>query len=96
MMELKRMTQKMYLKTLRLTFSGLDAALQENGRQTAENLKNIDTLEENVDTNDKPFKGDANNEIDGATERDVVERKEKLGEEIGIELTIQGEGPAVN
>jgi hypothetical protein len=27
MMELKRMTQKMYLKTLRLTFSGLDAAL---------------------------------------------------------------------
>ena len=94
MMELKRMTQKMYLKTLRFTFSGLDAALQENGRQTAENLKNIDTIGQNVETNGKPFKSYANNEIDGATERDVVERVEQLGKDVGIELAFLGEGPA--
>ena len=42
----------------------------------------------------KPFKGNEDDEIDGAAERDVVERVEQLWEDVGIELALLGEGPA--
>ena len=42
----------------------------------------------------QPFKCNENDEIDGAAERDVVERMEQLGEDIGIELALLGEWPA--
>ena len=42
----------------------------------------------------QPFKCNEDDEIDGAAERDVVERVEQLGEDVGIELAFLGEGPA--
>ena len=42
----------------------------------------------------QPFKCNEDDEIDGAAERDVVERVEQLGEDEGIELAFLGEGPA--
>ena len=48
------------------------------------------------DTFEKPFEGDADDEIDGATEGDIVEGEEKLWEEIGIQLTIKCEWPFVH
>ena len=41
----------------------------------------------------KPFIRDANDEINRAAEGDVVQREEELGEEVGIEFTLLGEGP---
>ena len=43
-----------------------------------------------------PFKCNAEDDIDGAAEGDVIEREDDLGEEIGIELTVKREGPLVN
>ena len=42
----------------------------------------------------QPFKCNEDDEIDGTAERDVVERVEQLREDVGIELTLLGEGPA--
>ena len=46
--------------------------------------------------NIEPFKCNAEDEIDGAAEGDVIEREDDLGEEIGIELTVNREGPLVH
>ena len=40
-----------------------------------------------------PFKGDDNSDKDGATDRDVIKRVEKLGEDESVDLTRVREGP---
>ena len=44
----------------------------------------------------KPFPCYADNEVDGAAEGDVIEREDDLGEEEGVDLTVDGERPLVD
>jgi hypothetical protein len=41
----------------------------------------------------QPFHSNAADEVDGATEEDVVERVDELGEEEDVEVAVYGKGP---
>ena len=51
---------------------------------------------QNCEKRVKPFKGDADDKIDRAAKGNVIEGEEEFGEEVGIEFTVQAEGPAVH